>query len=330
MVARHAGIRMASPSQEDLEKRREHCSVDPRKLLELGADVGSQVRILTTADDQVLYTVSEARAEDPNSIVRIGQTGRLRFGTDDEFDGVIDSQVPHPTLSDDDAEDLGEFVERLHDGASAAVIAIAPHGGDIELNTDRQAEHVASRLAAHGASSWICKGWKSGDRAFESWHITSDETDPGSFPLLASVVSRGFADAVSFHGFKEPIVLVGGLAPVELREEIRQAIDDATGPEIVVRVGHTRRPVQRGQPVQHREPVDEGRRQRRPDRAEPDRSRGALGRDRRSRRRCVRGPAAASPSVVGRSCPRPPRASPTAGAAIHEGRGSLAIVAVRH
>jgi phage replication-related protein YjqB (UPF0714/DUF867 family) len=236
MVARHAGIRTALPSQEDLEKRREHCSVDPRKLLELGADVGSQVRILTTADDQVLYTVSEAPDEDPDSIVRMGLTGRRRFVTDDEFDGVIDSQVPHPTLSDTDAEELGEFVERLHDGASATVIAIAPHGGDIEINTDRQAEHVASRLAALGASSWICKGWKSGNRAFESWHITSDETDPGSFPLLGSVMSRGFADAVSFHGFKEPIVLVGGLAPVELREEIREAIDDATGPEVVVRV----------------------------------------------------------------------------------------------
>ena len=132
----------------DLENRREHCSVDPRKLLELGADVGSQVRILTTADDQVLYTISEAPDEDPDSTVRMGLTARRRFGTDDEFDGVIDSQVPHPTLSDTDAEELGEFVERLHDGASATVIAIAPHGGDIELNTDRQAEHVASRLAA--------------------------------------------------------------------------------------------------------------------------------------------------------------------------------------
>ncbi len=183
MVARHVGIRTASPSQEDLEKRREHCSVDPRKLLELGADVGSQVRILTTADDQVLYTISEAPDEDPDSTVRMGLTARRRFGTDDEFDGVIDSQVPHPTLSDTDAEELGEFVERLHDGASATVIAIAPHGGDIELNTDRQAEHVASRLAARGASSWICRGWKSGNRAFESWHITSDETDPGELSV---------------------------------------------------------------------------------------------------------------------------------------------------
>ena len=328
MVARHAGIRMASPSQDDLEKRREHCSIDPRKLLELGADVGSQVRILTTTDDQVLYTVSEARAEDPDSVVRMGLTARLRFGADDEFDGVIDSQVPHPTLSDGDAEDLGEFVERLHDGASAAVIAIAPHGGDIELNTDRQAEHLASRLSAHGASSWICKGWKSGDRAFESWHITSDETDPASFPLLATVVSRGFADAVSFHGFKEPIVLVGGLAPVELREEIRQAIDDATGPEVVVRVATPDDPFNGDSPgnivnrltkggangVQIEQSLTAG---------------GALGRDRRSRGRRVRRPAAAGPSVVGRSCPRPPRAGPTARAAIHENRGSLAIVAAR-
>ena len=236
MVARHAVIRRALPSQEDLQKRREHCSVDPRKLLEIGADVGSQVRILTRADDQVLFTVSESRDEDPDGVVRIGLTGRRRFGTEDEFDGVIDSQVPHPTLSDTDAEDLGEFVERLHDGASATVIAIAPHGGDIELNTDRQAEQVASRLAAHGASSWVCRGWKSGDRAFESWHITSDETDPRSFPLLDSVFRRGFADAVSFHGFKEPLVLVGGLAPVELREEIREAIASAVGPDVVVRV----------------------------------------------------------------------------------------------
>jgi phage replication-related protein YjqB (UPF0714/DUF867 family) len=236
MVARHAGIRKALDSQGDLKKKREHCSVDPRRLLEIGADVGHQVRILTATDDQVLFTVSESSDEDPDGIVRIGLIGRRRFGTEEEFDGVIDSQVPHPTLNDTDAEDLGEFVERLHDGASATIIAIAPHGGDIELNTDRQAEHVATRLAPFGASSWLCRGWKSGDRAFESWHITSDETDPRSFPLLGKVASRGFTHAVSFHGFEQPLVLVGGLAPVELREEIADAIASAVGPEIAVRV----------------------------------------------------------------------------------------------
>jgi phage replication-related protein YjqB (UPF0714/DUF867 family) len=236
MVARHAQIRKALDAQEDLEDRREHCSIDARKLLEIGVDVGGQVRVMTAADDQVLFTVSESRDEDPDRVVRIGLLGRRRFGSDDEFDGVLDSQVPHPTLDDTKAEELGEFVERLHDGASATLIAIAPHGGDIELNTDRQAEHVATRLAALDASWWLCRGWKDNDRAFESWHVTSDDTDPRSFPLLASVASRGFAHAVSFHGFSEPIVLVGGLAPKELRQEIARAIDSATGPDVVVQV----------------------------------------------------------------------------------------------
>jgi phage replication-related protein YjqB (UPF0714/DUF867 family) len=235
MVARHAQIRKALDSQE-LKNRREHCSIDPRRLLEIGADVGSQVRVMTVDDDQVLFTVSESRDEDPDRVVRIGLLGRKRFGSEEEFDGVIDSQVPHPTLDDAKAEELGEFVERLHDGSSSTLIAIAPHGGDIELNTDRQAEHVATRLAGFGASSWLCRGWKADDRAFESWHVTSDETDPRSFPLLGSVASRGFAHAISFHGFEQALVLVGGLAPVELREEIASAIDSATGPDVVVKV----------------------------------------------------------------------------------------------
>jgi phage replication-related protein YjqB (UPF0714/DUF867 family) len=50
------------------------------------------------------------------------------------------------------------------------------------------------------------------------------------------VASRGFLHAVSFHGFNEPLVLVGGLASEEFRKEIACAIDKATGPDIVVRV----------------------------------------------------------------------------------------------
>jgi phage replication-related protein YjqB (UPF0714/DUF867 family) len=167
----------------------------------------------------------------------MGQAGRERLGTPDELDGVIDSQVPHPTLSDAEAEEFGEFVERLRDdGRSTTLIAIGPHGGDIERHTDQQAERVASRLAAHRASSWICKGYKPGGSAFDSWHVTSDDIDPRSFPLLGSVTSRGFTDAIGFHGFDEPLILVGGLAPTALKEEIRAAIADAVGPGVMVRV----------------------------------------------------------------------------------------------
>jgi phage replication-related protein YjqB (UPF0714/DUF867 family) len=237
MVAHRASIRKTLPSQEDLRRRREHCSADPRKLLEIGSDLGYQVRIMGSVDDHVLYTVSEVVDEDPDGIVRMGQSGRERLGTAGEFEGVIDSQVPHPTLTDAQAAELGEFVERLRDGHSSTLIALGPHGGGIEPHTDEQAERVATRLAGLGASSWICKGYKPDGNPFRSWHITSDDIEPKSFPLLNSVAARGFSDAVSFHGFDEPLVLVGGRAPIELRDAIRSAIADAIAdPEIVVRV----------------------------------------------------------------------------------------------
>jgi phage replication-related protein YjqB (UPF0714/DUF867 family) len=237
MVAHHASIRKSLASQEDLRTHGEHCSVDPRRLLEIGASLGCQVRVMGSVDDHVLYTVSEVVDEDPDRVVRMGQVGRERLGTAEEQEGVIDSQVPHPTLTDAQAQEFGEFVERLHDGHSGTLIALAPHGGDIERHTDDQAERVASRLASFGASSWLCRGYKPEHRALISWHVTSDELEPRSFPLLGSVASRGFTDAVSFHGFQESIVLVGGLAPTELREEIRDAIADAIAdPDILVRL----------------------------------------------------------------------------------------------
>ena len=76
------------------------------------------------------------------------------------FAGVVDSRVPHPTISEASAETEGEFIERLRDdGAQHGLIVIAPHGGEIELNTDRQAERLRSRLGLRVASAWRCKGW---------------------------------------------------------------------------------------------------------------------------------------------------------------------------
>jgi phage replication-related protein YjqB (UPF0714/DUF867 family) len=234
MVARHASIRKTLPTQDDLRTHAEHCSVDPRKLLEIGSFVGGQVRIMGSTDDQVLYTVRESVDEDPDAIVRMGQAGRERLGTPDEFDGVIDAQVPHPTLTDVEAKELGEFVERLHDdGQSSALIAIGPHGGDIERRTDDQAERVASHLTALGAASWVCRGYKPGGGASDSWHITSEDLDPRSFPLLRSVAGRGFTDAVSFHGLGENLVIVGGMADLTLQEDIRDAIIRAIADPIV-------------------------------------------------------------------------------------------------
>jgi phage replication-related protein YjqB (UPF0714/DUF867 family) len=170
----------------------------------------------------------------------MGKNGRARLGTSDEFEGTLDARVPHATFSDAEAECNGEFVERLDDdGMHTALIVIAPHGGDIEAYTDQQAEHVASQLAGKRVSSWRCKGWHPRG-AFAHWHITSTDIHEASFPLLNSIISRGFTYAVAFHGFDDPEIpydiLVGGRAPDALKEELKSAIEDVVGSDFTVHI----------------------------------------------------------------------------------------------
>ena len=243
MVTYDASIKLAlDPEQDDLIKRREHCSADREKLETAGRLLGHQVRIKRNDDEGEygLYTVSEVRHENPDNIVRMGKDGRERLGIIAEFGATLDPQVPRPAIGDSEAEAQGEFVERLDDnGWHNGLIAIAPHGGDIELFTDGQAEHVALHLAAKGVSSWRCKGWHR-KGAFEHWHITSTDIHEACFPLLNSVISRGFSYAVAFHGFEDQDIphdiLIGGLAPDALKEKIKEAIEGVVGSDFKVRI----------------------------------------------------------------------------------------------
>jgi phage replication-related protein YjqB (UPF0714/DUF867 family) len=228
-------------AQQDLIDHKEHCSAASVKLVTVGRERGHQVRIKRNESEYGLYTVSQVRQESPDNIVRMGSTGRKRLGTSDEFVGLLDSQVPHPTFDDADAETNNEFVERLEDnGTHTGLVVIAPHGGDIEPHTDQQAERVASRLAAKAVSSWRCKGFK-GEGAFARWHITSTDLHEASFPRLNSIISRGFTYAVAFHGFDDPEILfdilIGGAAPYSLKQDIETAIKGAiTGSDITVHI----------------------------------------------------------------------------------------------
>lgn len=60
------------------------------------------------------------------------------------------------------------------------------------------------------------------------------------FPLLNSVISRGFRHAAAFHGFKdddiEHDILIGGLAPDALKEKIKAAIEGVVGSDFKVKI----------------------------------------------------------------------------------------------
>lgn len=237
MATATTSVKKAFDTQADLKAHREHCAPAARVLASLDSGPRQQVRIHRNGEF-ALYTVSELLHETTDSVVRMGLGGRQRLQAEDEFEGVLDTKVVDPDLCDKDARDAGELVERLDDdGCQTHLIAIAPHGGDIEEHTDGQAERVAERLGPQLASAWRAKGWGSDGGAFVRWHITSTDLNPVCFPQLNSVMSRRFAHAVAFHGFNdEPGVLIGGTAPAELKERLRQAIQQVLPERLDVRV----------------------------------------------------------------------------------------------
>ena len=230
---------------------REHCSAHHSQITTIGRNKGQQVRIGRYATDGVtladfaLYTVIDLHNEEPD-VVFLGfrdpesenhdLRDRLGLYGADTFGGKIDSQVPHPTFTDAEAEANGEFVERLIDnGRHRGLIAIAPHGGDIERHTDEQADRVVRKLACNCVSAWVCKGFKQGGGAFDRWHITSTDISEESFPKLKTVIGRHFEFAVAFHGWSEDSICIGGSAPPALRLEIKTAVERAiSGSGIVV------------------------------------------------------------------------------------------------
>src|SRR4051812_3752816 len=91
-------VRKAFREQATLLARQEHCSVDPDRLRAIGRGVGQQVRVYKGEAEAALFTVSEAREEEPESVVRMGQAGRERLGTPQESSVRVLAMVPHPSL----------------------------------------------------------------------------------------------------------------------------------------------------------------------------------------------------------------------------------------
>ena len=232
-------LKVALPEQDALKNEAERCSADPETLRSIGRDVGHQVRI-TRSDDPgfvAIYTVAQpnprADLEDPGraNVVRTGLAGRQRLGKDAEMDAVVSAAVVDAAPS---TSGVRFFELEQDDRTQRYMIAIAPHGGDIEERSDGEAVTLRNELVSSGyrASSWICKGFGNLIQgASDRWHITSTDLNPASFPLLARMATRRFCYGVAFHGFsKKPAeadLYIGGGASGPLKDAIKRALDDA-------------------------------------------------------------------------------------------------------
>lgn len=195
----------------------ERCRLPQSTMDAVGIESGHQIRLVYDGAPAV-FTVTVS--DDKFGYVSSG--GRDRLGANGgSFRVDVDSTVVNPSLDEEAAAEDGGFLERLADPGTAELVALAPHGGYIEWGTDSQAERASERLEC---VSWYGAGWWPGGGAYRRWHTTSTDIHPGSFPALNEISDRGFDHAVSFHGWSESHVAVGGAAPVELREAVRDAI----------------------------------------------------------------------------------------------------------
>lgn len=193
------------------------CHLPRSFAADLGVSEGEQVRLYYDGKP-VVFTV---RVHD-EKFGAVDSGGRERLGAPNGVCSVgVDDQVVHPSMDRATASDQGEFLERVVSGTSSAV-ALAPHGGYIEYGTDSQAVRFA---AQSGATAWYCSGWWPGGGAYRRWHVSSTDIHSASFPELGRIADDGFDAAVSFHGWSEPHLAVGGTAPEELRAYVRDEIE---------------------------------------------------------------------------------------------------------
>ncbi len=216
---------------------KENCTIDPELRTGQGFSLGQQVRVTVKKDsDRYGLTTLHSDYQDgsDNNDIRMRLSGRERFDETDSFDAYI---AQAGVVQDKDKDwlqsnsEFGEFLDE--EGTDPTTVACcAPHGGIIENYTDEQAEAMFNRLKnthSKDASCWRCAGWHSKLGAFAAWHITSTDISRESFPKLDSIGDRGFQYAVTFHGFSEDGIWVGGGAPLSVKQAVADAIANAVG-----------------------------------------------------------------------------------------------------
>lgn len=110
---------------------------------------------------------------------------------------------------------------------------LAPHGGDIEAETDTAAVEMYKKMQKGKASLWMFQAFDSTpvgeNAAFEQYHVTSTDIDSNLFPDLSVIEDVGFQYCVSFHvnGTSDNFE-VGGLASRDLRTKIGETLTSAT------------------------------------------------------------------------------------------------------
>jgi phage replication-related protein YjqB (UPF0714/DUF867 family) len=222
----------------------QHCKAKLKQIQDIGRHRHEQVRIefprIGGGFTNAIYTVSVFHTDEGSVVLPPNVDGYLQncklSSNSNTCEGKVKAQIMINGLSEADAKNKGELIERSIVRQNRKLIVIAPHGGHIEPHTDEQAQYVREHLPDDRVSLWMCKGFRNPDTpdveldAHKRWHITSTEISERSFPQLKSIIEPKFEYAIAFHGMKEKFICVGGSAEsidAGLVEEIKDAIKNA-------------------------------------------------------------------------------------------------------
>lgn len=184
-------------------------------------------------DGAAVFTVRQEYPVDPGSNqLLIGEEYTDVLESSEENEVVVAPFAPHPDLSTRHGGKANdEYIEQvIDDGEHTDLVAIAPHGGQLEPHTGKQALRVSGQL---DVSAWAAMGFDvdGNDRAHDRWFVPDTNIHPAAYPKLAKITDRGFTYAISFHSYHhgDPSadVSVGGLIGESNREQIRDAIEAA-------------------------------------------------------------------------------------------------------
>jgi phage replication-related protein YjqB (UPF0714/DUF867 family) len=234
----------AKSEMSDLIGYGERIRMDPELASNIGAAVGQQVkiRVKEDSDKYAIYTISAFYQDgtDDND-VRMALDGRQRLDQSDAFDGCVNEEavLTGETLVWLESNDeYGEFLDETSTSHTDVVVC-APHGGIIENYTDDEARWFYDRINTYHSkdvTAWYAAGWQGEIGAYDAWHITSTEISRDSFTKLDQIGDRGFMYAVSFHGYSGSDILVGGGASLALKNEVKEAIENAVNNTYTVTV----------------------------------------------------------------------------------------------
>ena len=122
------------------------------------------------------------------------------------------------------SDSSGRFSETLYTPEldKTNVIFLAPHGGQVEPNTEQLAQLLQQKFPQR-SGVWYTTGITNGtfNDSFSRWHTTDETHSVEDFPLYQKLTESHYQIAIGIHVMSKEGIIIGGQANTTLQQEIQ-------------------------------------------------------------------------------------------------------------